>query len=40
MRIERFPNVDVSILPTNPAPPDYWQERAACFGVDPDIFFA
>ena len=39
MRIERFPNVDVSILPPNPAPPDFWQERAACFGVDPDIFF-
>ena len=39
VRIERFPNVDVSILPPNPAPPDFWQDRAACFGVDPDIFF-
>jgi WhiB family redox-sensing transcriptional regulator len=39
VRIERVPNVDVSILPPNPAPPDFWQDRAACFGVDPDIFF-
>jgi len=39
VRFERFPKVDVSILPPNPAPPDYWQERAACFGVDSDIFF-
>lgn len=39
MRIERFPNVDVSVLPPNPSPPDYWQDRAACFGVDPDLFF-
>ena len=39
MRIERFPNVDFSLLPRDPAPPDYWQDRAACFGVDSDIFF-
>ena len=26
-------------LPTQPTPPDYWQDRAACFGVDPDLFF-
>jgi WhiB family redox-sensing transcriptional regulator len=39
VRIERFPNVDVSVLPPNPSPPDYWQDRAACFGVDPDLFF-
>lgn len=39
MRIERLPDVDVSTLPTHPSPPDQWQERAACFGVDPDIFF-
>ena len=39
MRIERFPNVDVSILPPDPSPPDNWQDRAACFGVDPDLFF-
>lgn len=31
--------IDVSRLPDDPPPPDVWQERAACFGVDPDIFF-
>jgi WhiB family redox-sensing transcriptional regulator len=39
VRIERFPNVDVDLLPRNPSPPDFWQDRAACFGVDPDLFF-
>ena len=39
MRIERFPNVDVSILPPDPSPPDKLQDPAPCFGVDPDRFF-
>ena len=39
MRIERFPEVDLSTLPSHPTPPDYWQDRAACFGVEPDVFF-
>jgi WhiB family redox-sensing transcriptional regulator len=34
-----YPDVDVDLLPPNPSPPDFWQERAACFGVDPDVFF-
>jgi WhiB family redox-sensing transcriptional regulator len=39
VRIERLPDVDVASLPTHPTPPDFWQERAACFGVEPDVFF-
>lgn len=39
MLIDRFPNVDIDLLPDNPAPPDVWQERSACYGVDPDVFF-
>ncbi len=39
MRIERFPDVDLNALPPDPTPPDFWQDRAACFGVDPDVFF-
>ena len=39
MRIERLPDVDVASLPAHPSPPDQWQDRAACFGIDPDVFF-
>ena len=39
VRIDRFPDVDVDALPANPSPPDLWQDRAACFGIDPDVFF-
>ena len=39
MRIERFPDVDLTALPLHPTPPDFWQDRAACFGVEPDVFF-
>ncbi|GIU96811.1 MAG: hypothetical protein KatS3mg013_0614 [Actinomycetota bacterium] len=39
MRIERYPDVDLDRLPTDPRPPDRWQDRAACFGVDPNVFF-
>jgi WhiB family redox-sensing transcriptional regulator len=39
VRIDRTFDIDVNELPRHPAPPDYWQDRAACFGVDPDVFF-
>jgi len=39
VRIERFPEVDLTALPMHPTPPDFWQEQAACFGVEPDVFF-
>ncbi len=39
VRIERFPDVDLGALPMDPTPPDFWQESASCFGVDPDVFF-
>jgi WhiB family redox-sensing transcriptional regulator len=39
VRIERFSDIDLKTLPMNPLPPDFWQERAACFGIDPDVFF-
>ena len=39
MRIDRSYEVDVDDLPTQPSPPDRWQDRAACFGIDPDVFF-
>ena len=39
LRIERFPDIDLETLPANPSPPDHWQDRAACFGIEPDLFF-
>ena len=39
MRIDRLPTVDVDVLPADLSPPDVWQERSACFGIDPDVFF-
>ena len=36
---ERTGGIDVNDLPSNPSPPDMWQDRAACFGIDPDVFF-
>lgn len=39
LRIQRFADIDLETLPANPSPPDFWQDRAGCFGVDPDIFF-
>ena len=39
MRIDRFIELDLQSLPADPMPPDMWQDRAACFGIDPDIFF-
>lgn len=39
MSKERFTNIDLGTLPHDPSPPDFWQERAACYGIDPDVFF-
>jgi WhiB family redox-sensing transcriptional regulator len=36
---ERIAGIDLKSLPPNPAPPDMWQELAACHGIDPDVFF-
>jgi WhiB family redox-sensing transcriptional regulator len=32
-------DIDVQGLPQQVSPPDHWQERAACYGLDPEIFF-
>jgi WhiB family redox-sensing transcriptional regulator len=31
--------IDVQNLPKQVSPPDFWQETAACYGLDPEIFF-
>ena len=31
--------IDVQRLPQQVSPPDTWQERSACYGLDPEIFF-
>jgi WhiB family transcriptional regulator, redox-sensing transcriptional regulator len=36
---DAFPLVDLATLPRDPAPPDTWQDKAACYGIDPEIFF-
>src|SRR5438445_13628959 len=36
---ERVLDIDLRSLPRNPTPPDYWQDQAACHGIDPDVFF-
>jgi len=36
---ERAAGIDLKSLPRDPAPPDMWQEHAACHGIDPDVFF-
>ena len=35
----RAAGIDLKSLPRDPAPPDMWQEHAACHGIDPDVFF-
>ena len=32
-------DIDVRKLPKNVSPPDHWQERSACYGLDPEVFF-
>lgn len=39
MSAEGIASIDITGLPSNPSPPDMWQERAACYGIDPDVFF-
>jgi WhiB family redox-sensing transcriptional regulator len=39
MSKERIAGIDLKSLPSNPSPPDMWQDRAACYGIDPDVFF-
>src|SRR5438309_2286144 len=36
-----MPDVDIDVegLPEQVSPPDHWQERAACYGLDPEVFF-
>lgn len=31
-------DIDVGQLP-KAGPPDHWQERGSCYGVDPEVFF-
>lgn len=39
MQTERLGGIDLRTLPPDPLPPDSWQDQAACYGVDPDVFF-
>ena len=39
MNKERVSGIDLKALPTDPSPPDMWQDQAACYGIDPDVFF-
>ena len=32
-------DIDVRDLPKPVGPPDSWQEGAACYGLDPEVFF-
>jgi WhiB family transcriptional regulator, redox-sensing transcriptional regulator len=36
---ERIAGIDLHSLPADPLPPDMWQDKAACYGIDPDVFF-
>ena len=40
-RMTGVPNLDIDLasLPKDVSPPDYWQERAACYGLDAEVFF-
>jgi len=31
--------IDLQGLPKQVSPPDHWQERSACYGLDPEVFF-
>lgn len=39
MTRERIAGIDLESLPPDPLPPDMWQHLAACYGIDPDLFF-
>jgi len=32
-------DIDVEGLPKQVNPPDFWQEGASCYGLDPEVFF-
>jgi WhiB family redox-sensing transcriptional regulator len=32
-------DIDIRALPRDVSPPNDWQERSACYGLDPEIFF-
>jgi WhiB family transcriptional regulator, redox-sensing transcriptional regulator len=32
-------DIDIRSLPDDVGPPDRWQERSACYGLDAEIFF-
>ena len=32
-------DIDLQQLPKQVNPPDFWQEKAACYGLDPEVFF-
>jgi len=32
-------DIDIGRLPKQVNPPDFWQEKAACYGLDPEVFF-
>lgn len=36
---QRIAGIDLGALPRDPAPPDAWQDQAACHGLNPDLFF-
>ncbi len=33
------PDIDLKTLPKDVSPPDYWQDQAACYGLDAEVFF-
>jgi len=33
------PEIDLQALPQQVSPPDHWQERSACYGLDAEVFF-
>ena len=35
----RGQEMDVRTVPQQVSPPDAWQDSAACYGVDPEVFF-
>jgi WhiB family redox-sensing transcriptional regulator len=39
--METMPEFDIDVqgLPEKVTPPDHWQEHAACYGLDAEIFF-
>jgi WhiB family transcriptional regulator, redox-sensing transcriptional regulator len=40
-RMDEMPDLDFDVhsLPEQVSPPYHWQDRAACYGLDPEVFF-